>query len=214
MVSVASDVAEAAGNANAGAVGPAKATTLARRFDVGFAVSQAFDATVVQLAKELREGIGGGGGGGRRSGGSGVGVRQGNRRPSQSSSAVALAAGAGLFLDAYEAVAVCLLQAFDDLDEGSSAAAAAASGSDSLRQNHPHPPRGSERRGGGRSPPGPFAVSRGGNAVLLRRQEWTQRKLQVLGKVSAWGCCPLAHHFPFVCVCVCVCVRARVRVCV
>lgn len=189
MVSVAGDVAEAARGDSAGAGGAARPATLARRFDVGFAVSRAFDATLVQLAKELRGGIGFGGFGGGacsgRSSGSDVGGRQGIRRPSPSSeAAVARAAGAGLFLDAYEAVAVCLLRAFNDLAEGSAAAAAAGgdSSGDSLRQDRPaRASEPCERRVGERSPCGPFVVPRVGDPGA-RRHEWTQRKLQVLGE--------------------------------
>ena len=98
------------------------ATILSRRLDIGMAVSQAFDETLVQLAQELRgtnnnathssSSSSGGGGDRRRSG------REGHAVPPRvAQSAIACASAAGLFMDACETIATCLLQAFRCLTE-------------------------------------------------------------------------------------------------
>lgn len=113
-------------------------STLARRLDVGLAVSQAFDVTLVHLARELRGRIGTStsmGQGLRGSNGSSSGRHERSslscssrprRRPlamaqSQQSAAIARASGAGLYFDAYETVVACLLRTFSYLAEGSPA---------------------------------------------------------------------------------------------
>lgn len=212
MVSITADVAAAASlayrentGAAAAATAAAAASTLSRRFAVAVAVSQALDATLVQLARELR-----------RDPGSGGTVR--SRRQQQSPfAAMARAAGAGLYLDAYEAAVAFLLRAFNCLaEEGPE---------EERRTSLPSPsPRGAERRGrkwppdesfgargqwqGQRQGQGtPTGQTTGTTAAVSerlvergvlprgwdagdRRNAWAQRKLEVLGE-SAKGraCC-------------------------
>ncbi|CAM9952181.1 unnamed protein product [Pylaiella littoralis] len=114
----------------------AAASALGRRLDVALAVSQAFDATLLHLARELRRGTGTSTGrgqgvwgskgrsGGRHEGSSTSASSFHRRRPdamAQSqlqSAAIVRAAGAGLYLDAYETAVACLLRAFSCLAEG------------------------------------------------------------------------------------------------
>lgn len=114
----------------------AAASALGRRLDVALAVSQAFDATLLHLARELRRGTGTSTGrgqgvwgskgrsGGRHEGSSTSASSFHRRRPdamAQSqlqSAAIVRAAGAGLYLDAYETAVACLLRAFNCLAEG------------------------------------------------------------------------------------------------
>eukprot|EP00752_Nemacystus_decipiens_P009541 g8526.t1 len=182
MVSIAADVAAAAAaaassgsrdNAGASAVAPAArgvaSTPLTRRMEVGLAVSHALDTTLVQLARQLRRGLGGGGGGGRVAGTRG----SSRQRQFPSAAAIARAAGAGLYLDAYEAVVAFLLRAFRCLAEGdeseeqqesrasrpppSSSSSFFTSSSPRNGGSEPslrpkQPPPGAEGRGGGRRP--------------------------------------------------------------
>lgn len=149
MVSIVEEVAEtasvvAAANANA-KTGPSQphddcrdndAASMSRRIDVALAVSQAFDATLVQLARGLRGGgicsITGKQGlqGNTSSGGSSHGgsssssafTRRQRRRAmvvqpqSREAAALAQAGRAGLFLDAYESVVACLGNALSHLE--------------------------------------------------------------------------------------------------
>ena len=124
MVSITADVAVAASSASTDSVGAAAApaataaaSTLARRIDIGLAVSRALDATLIQLARELRRGLGSTGSG-RGTGMRGSRQQQQQQQQQPPSVAIARAAGAGLFLDAYEAAVTFLLQAFSCLAEG------------------------------------------------------------------------------------------------
>ncbi|CAM9331111.1 unnamed protein product [Hapterophycus canaliculatus] len=161
----------------------AAAPTMSRRLDIALAVSEAFDSTLVKLARELREGIGGGGRqgfGGCSGGGSGRRRRESpsswppsaaarqhrtvTEEPSQlaAAAATARASGAGLYFDAYEAVVACMLQAFDcfasgvpEQERGMRPSSPSSGGAaDTLRRTWP--PGGSSRGGGDAGRPSSF----------------------------------------------------------
>lgn len=179
MVSITADVAAAASwactdNAGAAAAPASKAaasTLLARRIDVGLAVSQALDATLVQLAAELRRGLGSTGTGrvtGTRRG------RQQQRQLQQSPSEAIARAAAGLFFDAYEAAVAFLLRALSCLAEGDperqeearaslpSSSSSSSSSSPMRNRGEPlrpnQPPRGKQGSGGKQSSDETFGV--------------------------------------------------------
>ena len=94
-------------------------TVLSRRLDIALAVSQAFDETLVQLAQELRgtknkatpyNNNRGGHRGSRREGPAGG-------APRLAQSAIACASAAGLYMDACDTIAACLLHVFRCLIE-------------------------------------------------------------------------------------------------
>lgn len=222
-------------------------STLTRRLDVGLAVSQAFDATLVHLARELRGGIGTTsrlqglrGSAGRHEGPSLPTASRPRRHhhphamtQSQQSAAIARAAGAGLFLDAYEAVVACLLRAFNYLAEGgpedqeklgSSPPSFSDDDVDEPLKRGKQPLLGEGRRGGKRS--ADEGVSFGGqksggrfdasdrpttmsermveNGIMprgwdaeVRRNAWTQRKLEVLGMCRYLFPCHFLHPARF-----------------
>ncbi|CAM9970729.1 unnamed protein product [Scytosiphon promiscuus] len=167
----------------------AAAATMSRRLDIALAVSEAFDATLVKLARELRGGTCGGRQGlwGRNSGSyrrdraslwpSPTFTRRHQTAPNeqtQSAAAAAVAAAAtarasraGHYFDAYEAVLACLLQTFDCLasdipghEQRKPPSSPLGGAADTPRRNRP--PRGSGRVGGdARRPSSPDGPSFG-----------------------------------------------------
>lgn len=145
---------------------------VSRRMEVGMVVSQAFDSTLVKLARELRSLMPSRGGGSR-------GGVKGASSFLQPESALSCVAGAGVFLDAYETAFARLLQAFNCLAELSREPSEGQSSLDSDRRSYasqpPTSPAGTSLANG---------VWAGGWGSAARRGSWIQEKLEVLGECA------------------------------
>lgn len=148
---------------------------------MALAISEAFDAILVRLARSLRDS-------------EATGRRGGLQRPATAvpHTAMAQALGMGLFVDAYEDVVVSLIQAFAFLTSEERKAHSQAQSADQAQRRFVPTEQLLDRRpkirtgASNGSPPSSSRSGRGllvvGEDVQKRRQAWVQRKLEVLGE--------------------------------
>lgn len=176
---------------------------MSRFWDLAFAVDEAFDLTLTQLARDLRSTAGYHGSGGGRAGFRGIGRKRiAAATRFLSLSATALATRAGLFLYGYETAVDLLLQVFFCLSEsGDDAHEEISFGQEAISsglKNASRTQNGEGGSGSGARRGSPKPAASGGSsfrerpAVEARCTAWTQNKLEVLGELVArphlrWG---------------------------